>query len=138
MIVVDEYLAVRAVAGNSPEELPDEQLALPVTRHWRLLQRLHAPGEGQLSQILAQLSVADRDVLRQPDPDILQILDLRPLLDDAAIIAAHYGNAGLLVAETVAAGLQYGRSLWFGTERNVGIRLAEIALDLDITIHVIS
>lgn len=77
-------------------------------------------------------------MLRQPDPDILQILDLRPLLDDAAIIAAHYGNAGLLVAETVAAGLQYGRSQWFGTERNVGIRLAEIALDLDITIHVIS
>lgn len=138
MIVVDEYLAVRAVAGDSPEDLPDEPLALPATRYWRLLQRIHAPAEGQLSRILAELFPSDRDALRRPDPEFLQILDPRPLLDDAAIIAAHYGSTGLPVAETVAAGLQYGENLWFGTERNVGLRRAEIAQDLDITIHVIN
>lgn len=45
MIVIDEYLAVRVVGGAWPEGLPDdEELALPASRHWRLLQRMHAPG----------------------------------------------------------------------------------------------
>jgi hypothetical protein len=41
-----------------------------------------------------------------------------------------------LVGETLAAGLVHGRQLWFGTARNVGRRLAEIADDLGITVHV--
>jgi len=50
VIVVDEYLAVRVVGGRWPEGLPDdEDLVLPAARHWRLLQRIHAPGDGQLS-----------------------------------------------------------------------------------------
>jgi hypothetical protein len=54
MIVIDEYLAVRVVGGDWPAELPDDDdLALPASRHWRLLQRVHAPGHGQLSQVLA-------------------------------------------------------------------------------------
>lgn len=46
------------------------------------------------------------------------------------------GSAGLLVGETLAAGLVHGRRLWFGTARNVGTLLAEIADDLGISIHV--
>ena len=42
MIVIDEYLAVRVVGGDWPDQLPDDDLALPASRHWRLLQRLHA------------------------------------------------------------------------------------------------
>ena len=59
------------------------------------------------------------------------------MLDDAAVINARYSSAGLLVAETLTAGLVCGRELWFGPHRNVGIRLAEIAADLDIAIHVL-
>ena len=100
MIVIDEYLAVRVVGGAWPEGLPDdEDLALPASRHWRLLQRVHAPGDGQLSQILAQLSEAGRDGIRHPHPEVLAVLDPRPLLDDAAALAARYGG-GLLIAET--------------------------------------
>jgi len=60
------------------------------------------------------------------------------LLDEAARIAARYGGTGWLIAETLAAGLTYGRTLWFGTERNVGHVLAQAAGDLGITVHVIT
>lgn len=134
MLVVDEYLAVRVLVGARPSELgDDEPLALPAYRHYRLLQRVHAPGGGQLSALLAE---SDRQAIRRPHPEVLQILDPRPLLDEAAAIGARYRAGGLLVGETLAAGLTYGRQLWFGTARNIGDRLAEIAADLHITIHV--
>lgn len=134
MLVIDEYLAVRVLVGARPSVLgEDELLALPAYRHYRLLQRVHAPGGGQLSALLTD---SDSQAIRRPHPEVLQILDPRPLLDEAAAIGARYRAAGLLVGETLAAGLTYGRQLWFGTSRNVGNRLADIAADLRITIHV--
>lgn len=111
--------------------------ALTASRHWRLLQRIHAPGSGQLSQRLAALSAADLAVVRHPHPEILHVLDPRPMLDDAARLAAAYGG-GLLIAESLAAALVHGRSLYFGTDRNVGRVLATAADDLGITIHVLA
>ena len=138
MIVIDEYLAVRVVGGDWPEGLPDdEELGLPASRHWRLLQRVHAPGDGQLSQILAQLSDAGRDGIRHPHPEVLSVLDPRPLLDDDAAMAARYGG-GLLIAETLAAGLVHGRRLFFGTPANVGRHLASAAEDLGIVVQAIT
>jgi hypothetical protein len=135
-LVIDEYLAVDVLVGDWPTGLPvDEALALPASRQFRLLQRLHQPSGGQLSGILDRLSPAGQLVLRNPHPEVLQILDPRPLLDEAAQIGARYSTGGLLVCETLAAGLVHGRQLWFGTTRNIGRRLAEIADDLDIAIH---
>jgi hypothetical protein len=74
--------------------------------------------------------------LRAPDPSILEVLDPRPLLDEAAQLAARFGATGWLIAETAVAGLAHGRELWFGSERNVGRKLREIAGDLGIAIHV--
>lgn len=136
MLVVDEYLAVVIVLGDWPVGFPDNDLAvLPASRHFRLLQRIHQPGTGQLTGILEQLTPAGRDSLRSPHPEVLQIIDPRPLLDEAAAIGARYRTGGLLVTETLAAGLTYGHELWFGRARNVGRRLAEIADDLNIAIH---
>lgn len=136
MIVVDEYLAARVVGGDWPEALPDDELALQASRHWRLLQALHGGRGGQLSRILGQLSDAGRDGIRHPHPEVLQVLDPRPLLDEAAILAARYGGTGLLIAESLAAGFAYGRQLWFGTEDNVGHLLARAAGELGIAVHV--
>lgn len=134
MLVIDEYLAVRVLVGASPPELDlDETLVIPAYRHYRLLQRIHSPGAGQLSQLLSD---ADQQAIRRPHPEMLQVLDPRPLLDEAAAIGAAYGSAGLLVGETLAAGLVHGRRLWFGTARNVGARLTDIADDLGISVHV--
>lgn len=136
MIVIDEYLAVRVLGGGWPDALPDDELVLPSTRHWRLLQRVHAPGPGQLSQLLAGLPGDDLGVVRWPHHEVLQVLDPRPLLDDAAVLAARYGGTGLLVAETLAAGLAHGRQLWFGTPINVGNLLRRAADELGIAVHV--
>lgn len=137
MLVIDEYLAVDVVLGDWPAGLPDDDtLVLPASRQFRLLQRIHNPGTGQLTGILDRLSPAGRDSLRHPHPEVLHILDPRPLLDEAASIGARYGTGGLLVTETLAAGLAYGHQLWFGTPRNVGRRLAEIAGELHVSVHV--
>jgi hypothetical protein len=138
MILIDEYLAMRVLGGTWPEGLPDnDDQALTASRHWRLLQRIHAPGTGQLSQRLAALSAMDLAVVRHPHPEILQVLDPRPMLDDAARLAAAYGG-GLLIAESLAAALVHGRSLYFGTDRNVGRVLATAADELGIGIHVLA
>jgi hypothetical protein len=94
------------------------------------------PVGGQLSQAMAGLSDAGRSVLRRPAPKVLEVLDPRPLLDQAAEISAAYGGTGLLVAEMITAALHHGRTLWFGNERNIGIRIREIAQDFGISIHV--
>jgi hypothetical protein len=135
LIVVDEYLAVRALGGDWPAGLPDDDLALTSTRHWRLLLKVHAPGDGQLSQLLAALPGGDRTVIRFPHPEILSVLDPRPLLDSAASIAARFGTTGFLIAESLAAGLAHGRQLWFGNPHNVGRILAEAAEELGIAVH---
>jgi hypothetical protein len=137
VIVIDEYLAVRVIAGVWPDGLPDDDVAITASRWWRLLQRIHDPGIGQLSSVLASLSADDLQVLRRPHPEVLDVLDPRPLLDDAAAINARYHSAGLLLAESLCAGLVHGRQLWFGWQRNVGVRLAEVAAELDIAVNVL-
>lgn len=135
MIVVDEYLAVRVLRGLWPAGLPDDELALTAGHHWRLLQALHGGRGGQLSRLFADASPAVRSAVRFPHPEVLVVLDPRPLLDEAAQIAARYGGTGLLVAETLAAGIAHGQ-LYFGREDNVGRLLSRAATELGIALHV--
>ncbi|MGK2957597.1 MAG: hypothetical protein ACSLFB_04180 [Acidimicrobiales bacterium] len=138
MIVVDEYLAARVVAGDWPDGLPDDDdIALTAARHWRLLQRIHKPSGGQLTGTIERLIQGELHALRFPHPEVLHVIDPRPLLDDAAEINARYNAGGLLISESLAAGLLHHRQLWFGSARNVGLRLASVAEDLAITIHVL-
>jgi hypothetical protein len=136
VIVIDEYLDVRVLLAQWPDRLPPDELALPTSRHWRLLQALHGGRDGQLSQILDLLPEVDRAAMRHPHPEVLQVLDPRPLLDNAAAIAARYGGTGWLIAETLAAGVAYGSQLWFGTKHNVGRLVARAAPELGVTVHV--
>jgi len=136
LIVVDEYLALQAFRGDLPPGVPEDELLLPTSRHWRILQALHAGRGGQLSRLLSQLSETGRAAVRFPHPEMLQVLDPRPLLDDAAALAARFGNTGWLVAETLAAGRRYGSSLWFGEAANVGRLLRAAARELGVRIHV--
>ncbi|MGI8492145.1 MAG: hypothetical protein ACR2KC_03320 [Acidimicrobiales bacterium] len=135
--MIDEYLAVDVIRGDWPPGLPDDDTPLlPLSRHLRLLLRVHNPSGGQLSAVLGRLSESDRQAIRNPHPEVLQILDPRPLLDEAASIGARYRTGGLLIIETLAAGLAHGRQLYFGAEANIGRRLGEIATDLGIAVHV--
>lgn len=137
MVVIDEYLAVRVLCARWPAGLPDDELALTASRHWRLLQALHGGRGGQLSQALAQLTPAGRDSVRHPHPEVLQVLDPRPLLDEAAIVAARFGGTGLLTAESLVAGLAHGRQLWFGARANVGRLTERAAGELGMEVHVL-
>jgi hypothetical protein len=136
LIVIDEYPAARVIFGNWPEELPDDDLALPASRHWRLLQRIHNPGTGQLSTVLARFSRESLDAIRFPRPEVLQVLDTRVLLDEAAQITAQYGGAWI-IGETLAAGQMFGQALWFGRRDNIGSVTAGASEALGITIQVI-
>ena len=138
MIVLDEYLAVDVLRARWPAGLPDDEVALGASRHWRLLQALHGGRGGQLSQLFAGAPDDVISAVRWPHPEVLQVLDPRPLLDEAARIAARYGGTGLLVAESLAAGLAYGRQLWFGREANVGSLLARAAGELGVVVHVVA
>jgi len=135
VIVVDEYIAARVLRGRWPAGLPDdEDLALPASAHWRLLQAVHGDRGGQLSQLFAGASPAVFNAIRWPHPEVLQVLDPRPLLDRAAMLANRYGG-GLLIGETLAAGLVNGRQLFFGAARNIGPRLGRGGDDLGVAIH---
>lgn len=134
MIVVDEYLAVRILRGDMPRDLPDEDLLLPMSRHWRLLQALYGGRGGRLSRLLALLSDADREALRYPHPEVIEVLDPRPYLDEAARLAARFGHTGWLIADTLAAGRHHG-ALWFGDPRNVGGLLERAAEELGIEVR---
>jgi len=136
VIVIDEYLAVRVLRADWPDALPDDELGLPASRHWRLLQAVHNPRGGQLSQSMAHVSPVGRDSIRHPHPAVVTILDPRPLLDDGAAIAARFGTSGWLTGETLAAALANTNQLWFGSERNVGRLVARAAPELGITIHI--
>jgi hypothetical protein len=138
VIVVDEYIAVRVLRGRWPAGLPDDELVMPSSRHWRLLQALHGGRGGQLSQLFDGASPRVVASIRFPHPEVLQVLDPRPLLDKAAQVAASYGGTGWLVAESLAAGLAYGRELYFGTEQNVGHLLARAAGELGIAVRVVA
>jgi hypothetical protein len=138
VIVIDEYLAVRVLGGNWPSGLPDdEDLGLPAGCHWRLLQRVHNSGPGRLSQLLASLPGDDLAVVRFPHPEVLSVIDSRPLLDHAARLAARYGG-GLLTCETLAAGIANGRQLYFGSASNIGRATQRAASELGVELHVLT
>ncbi len=57
---------MRVLVGARPDELPDnEPLALSAYRHFRLLLRVHQPGAGQLSGLLAD---SDQQAICRPTP----------------------------------------------------------------------
>ena len=135
MLIVDEYVAVRVVLGDWPDAMPDDEVALPLMGHWRLLQALHHPRGGQLTRVLSSLSSADQAALSWPHPEVLQVIDLRPRLEDAARLAARFGG-GLRNAEILTIGAAHGAELWFGTPTNVGRSVTAGAAALGLPIHI--
>jgi hypothetical protein len=50
--IVDEYVALRALVGDWPAEIPIDLLGLTYTRHWRLLAAMAVPTAGRISRPL--------------------------------------------------------------------------------------
>lgn len=96
MIIVDEYLALLALADRPAAALRGDPLALSYSRAYRLTRALLDPGPGRLAvrgrfnRLVDALSPADQHVLHDrlasPDPAVLSIIDPRPHIRAAAAI----------------------------------------------------
>lgn len=124
MLICDQYIAIRAVAGALPEQLRHERLAM-VSAHWWLLLRAEArlrdPADvttGQLGGSIRQLSPAARAELVAPRGDIFEVLDFREHAATAARVAQRF-NYNWLVADLVGAAIHYRVALTFGSAQNV-------------------
>jgi hypothetical protein len=134
VLVVDEYLAVRVLGGGWPGGLPT-RTSSPC---------LPAATGGSCSACTRPAAVTSRScwrrcpavTQRRPLPAPRGPPDPRPLLDSVAWIAARYHAGGLLIAETLAAGLAHGHQLWSGSDRNVSRAMGSIAEDLEISVHI--
>lgn len=138
MRVVDEYVALRVLAGDWPAEIPHDVLGLTYTRHWRLLSALAIPTFGRISRGLAALSGDDRERLRRPHPDLLQVLDPRDTSLLAADLLETIGPTSMLIAETLAAAIRFQSKVYVGDPQNaVGpMRKHARTLGVDIVIVV--
>jgi hypothetical protein len=145
MIVVDEYLALLALAGR-PTPLAGEQLALTYGRTYRLTRALLDPGPGRLavrgrfSRLVDALSPADQRVLHdrlaEPDPAVLSIIDPRPLIRTAGAIQNTY-SVSLLQAETLAASVIYDWRIAFAETDSASDTFRRAATELGLTLQIL-
>ena len=124
MLICDQCVAIRAVAGVLPERLRRERLAM-VSAHWWVLLRAEArlrdPADattGRLGGLIRDLSPAARAELVSPRGDIFEVLDFREHAATAARVAQEF-NYNWLVADLVGAAIHHRIALAFGNSQNV-------------------
>ncbi|MGH2601170.1 MAG: hypothetical protein ACRDJ9_17515 [Dehalococcoidia bacterium] len=144
MILVDEYAALPALAGRPLPSLAHEVLALTYGRAYRLTRALLDPGPGRLqargrfTRLVQALTTEGlhvlREILADPDPAVLRIVDPRPLIRTAGSIQNTYA-VSLLQAETLAAAVTNDWPIRFAEPSSAPepVRRAatELGLDLD-------
>lgn len=119
MIIIDDKLSLDALAGRFE---PTEPVAITWSFHYRLLRALRDESRwGALSR------TATADVLHiatDPPASRLQVLDPRPVTDDAAQLAVRHG-LNVLAAELMAAAKRYQAAVHLSAP-NVGRRWPEV------------
>lgn len=124
MLICDQYVAIRAIAGDLPDHLLNEHLAIASSHYWLLLRaaaKLRDPGPGvigKLSRLIAELTPEALQQLAAPSPDVIEVLDFREYAH-ASANAAHTYGLKWLVADLVGSALFYQAPLCFGHEGNV-------------------
>jgi len=138
MLICDDYIAFRALLSGRPSQLPlDEPLTMTPSTWWRILRPVHAAiraragqpsnaPKGAFTSRLEEYEDEDLELIRQPDPKIIQVLDSRRILDSAAAIGVDH-RGGLLQLESLGAALLHNADLWFGRHRNVSPTIEEAA-----------
>ncbi|CAN5679600.1 hypothetical protein BH20ACT2_BH20ACT2_19320 [soil metagenome] len=145
MMVVDEHLALLALAGRPHPALGTEPLALSYGRAYRLTRALldYGPGRlalrGRFSRLVDLLAPADQrllhDRLARPDPAVLSIIDPRPTIRTAGAIQNTYA-VSLLQAETLAVSIVHDWRIVFidGDSASDPFRRATTDLGLNLQI----
>ena len=154
MIICDDYLALRVIVAGRPASIPtNEHLAMTPSTWWRLLRPAHtildtrsqgtAPEiTGVFSRIFAASSNPQIEAIIDPNPQIIEILDSRPLLSLAASLGTNNTtptrrSGSLNGLESLAAAVHHNGALWYGRERNVEPFIANRAPQLGIDINII-
>lgn len=124
MIVVDDHLAVLAIAGALPDLGHPGPIATTYGFHFRLARAVaHSSHRGTLSRRLAHAPSGVNRVLRPPAHRLV-VLDPRASLDEAVRIANEHG-ANLLLAELVGAAVHHHAAVRV-TPGNVGTTWAAV------------
>ena len=124
MLICDQYLAIRALAGALPEELEGQRLAMASSHYWLLLRadaklRDRSSGaRGRLGARIEQLSPVARERLVAPPPDVIELLDFREYAYVAARVAQRF-RLNWLVADLVGAAVHHRAPLRFGNRHSV-------------------
>lgn len=144
MILVDEHVALLALADRKPPALA-EDLAITYARLYRLTRALLESGPGRLqtrgrfTRLVDALSASDQAVLNErlagPTHGRLEVVDPRPLIRTAAAIQNTY-SVSLLQAETIAAAVTHDWPVRFAGPSSAPepFRRASVELGLDLAI----
>jgi hypothetical protein len=117
---------------------PHNLLGLTYTRHWRLFSALALPTTGRISRSLAALSHQDRELIRRPHPDLLEVLDPRATSVLAAELLETIGPTSMLIAETLAAAIHLQSDLYFGDSQNAMRAIDEHAATLGVSVVIVT
>jgi len=118
VVIVDDHIALLAIAGAPPAELPDGPVVTTYSFHFRLVRAVvDEAADGALSRRVSDPALAVRRVIHPP-ADRLLVLDPRTSTAEAAQVGFNHG-ANLLLAELVGAALRHGAAIRM-SEGNVG------------------
>ena len=146
MILVDELLAIRVIAGSAPDALRGVSAALTYGRAYRLTRALLGSGPGRLqvrgrfTRLVDSLGEEDQralgEWLAEPDPDVLTVIDPRAHIRGAAVLQNSYA-VSLLQAETLAAGAEHDSPIRFGDPDSAPEPVQRAARDLGLDLSVV-
>ena len=133
MIIVDDHLAVWALAGQGSRLWPGEVPTIPWGFHFRLLRALlDSRVRGRLSEGIDERMV--RAALAPPTADVLTVLDPRYLTVTAAQIMSRH-RLSVITSELLAAALVHGAPVHVA-EANVGRSWRDAFAEEGVTIHI--
>ncbi|MCA1706456.1 MAG: hypothetical protein LC808_25610 [Actinobacteria bacterium] len=112
MIIVDDHLAILAVAGALPDLGPGGPVATTYSFHYRMARAVSDSARlGSLSRRLTEVPAALSRVLRPPAHRlVLVVLDPRASIEEAVMVALEH-SANLLLAELVGAAVHHGAAV---------------------------
>lgn len=124
--------------ATGPAEIPHDVLGLTYARHWRLLSAMANPSAGRISRGLAALSGEDRERLRRPHPDLIEVLDPRATSLLAADLLETTGPTSMLIAETMAAAIRQQSEIYVGDPQNAVGPMRKHARTLGVEIVIVA
>lgn len=134
MIIVDDHLALRALAAEDGTLWLGETPSVPWGLYFRLLRALHGSrSNGTLSRNATQQMIA---YAKAPPSDVLKVIDPRPHTVTTATLMNRY-PLSLVAADLLGAAKQHGEAI-HAAEGNVGIHWADVCDREAIELRIIS